>query len=421
MDLKFYRSASSPTSASTGSIWFNTIDKSLNLKTNSGWEKYGGENLKTFNIVSYLDNLTSGEITKDQYDAMIAAYEAGAVFSDGNSLYSAEYDSGALALTKVVGKGSYVLIISPSDTGYSILQYLFPLDSEQSDWNVTDTSLLTYIKNKPTKLSDFTNDLEQNGIEVYDVSPLEAKFGDEHFGNYNGPLTAEEFAIVREAYDSGKWFLTSTGEIDKPVKTSTTEFETYVWHCVVNKEANYYGREYTIYHANYNNSESYTIYAFDKLLNENITKLSQLQNDKGFITASDISIPTKTSELDNDSGFITELPDLTLYAKERDVVKYVESCIGYDSGYTLQTVTINLEADKFYIVGACQGLTLTLPTGSDVDGKEYCVHFYVSTSRYTLTLPSSVKWQNGSAPAIDESSSYQLVICNNCATIGKFK
>lgn len=37
------------------------------------------------------------------------------------------------------------------------------------------------------------------------------------------------------------------------------------------------------------------------------SKTSQLQNDAGFITSSDIpSVPTKTSELENDSGFITE-------------------------------------------------------------------------------------------------------------------
>ncbi len=38
------------------------------------------------------------------------------------------------------------------------------------------------------------------------------------------------------------------------------------------------------------------------------TKTSDLQNDSGFITSSDIpSIPTKTSQLDNDSGFITNV------------------------------------------------------------------------------------------------------------------
>ena len=35
------------------------------------------------------------------------------------------------------------------------------------------------------------------------------------------------------------------------------------------------------------------------------TNVSELTNDAGFITALDVNVPTKTSELTNDSGFIT--------------------------------------------------------------------------------------------------------------------
>lgn len=210
MNLKFYRSATSPASVQTGSVWFNTTDKSLNLKTSTGWEKYGGEGCKIFDISSYLENLTSGELTKDQYDAAIAAYEAGAIFSDGNSLYSTEYDSGTIYLTKIVGQGSYVLVIAQSGTEYTILQYMFPLNSEQSDWNVTDTSSLAFIKNKPTKLSDFTNDLPNTGVELYDISFIETSLSSD--SEYEAVEIPEaQYNAARAAYDEGKLFISQKG------------------------------------------------------------------------------------------------------------------------------------------------------------------------------------------------------------------
>lgn len=129
-------------------------------------------------------------------------------------------------------------------------------------------------------------------------------------------------------------------------------------------------------------------------------------------------LPTKTSQLTNDSGFITA-DDVTIPGKT--VVKTVESNIGYGNGYTLTTPSIELAADKFHIVGKCQGLTLTLPDGADMDGQEYCCQFYVGTSSFTLTLPASVYWQNGEAPKFASNTCCQLVIVNNCATIGVFK
>ena len=130
------------------------------------------------------------------------------------------------------------------------------------------------------------------------------------------------------------------------------------------------------------------------------------------------AIPSKTSQLTNDSGFITA-DEITM--PKKTVVKTVESNIGYGNGYTLISPSIELAADKFHIVGKCQGLTLTLPDGADTDGQEYCCQFYVGTTSFTLTLPESVYWQNGEAPEFQTNTCCQLVIVNNCATIGVFK
>ena len=54
----------------------------------------------------------------------------------------------------------------------------------------------------------------------------------------------------------------------------------------------------------YTKTNHYAVYMEE--LNANLkTKTSQLENDKGFITLNDISIPSKTSDLENDSNFIT--------------------------------------------------------------------------------------------------------------------
>lgn len=67
----------------------------------------------------------------------------------------------------------------------------------------------------------------------------------------------------------------------------------------------------------------------DELLDDIPTKVSQLQNDSGYITSGDI--PTKTSDLQNDSGFITEddIPPIPTKTSE----------LQNDSGFLTSAVT----------------------------------------------------------------------------------
>lgn len=105
----------------------------------------------------------------------------------------------------------------------------------------------------------------------------------------------------------------------------------------------------------------------------------------------------------------------------KTVVKTNPNTIGYGTSYTANIPSIELAADKFNIVGRCSGLTLTLPAGADMDGQEYCCQFYVPNKDYTLTVPADVRWQNGEVPTFEGNTCCQLVIVNNCATIGVFK
>ena len=105
----------------------------------------------------------------------------------------------------------------------------------------------------------------------------------------------------------------------------------------------------------------------------------------------------------------------------KTVVKTIPSTIGYGTSYVADTPSIELAADEFHIVGRCSRLTLTLPSGADMDGQEYCCQFYVPNQDYTLTVPADVRWQNGEVPTFEGNTCCQLVIVNNCATIGVFK
>ena len=105
----------------------------------------------------------------------------------------------------------------------------------------------------------------------------------------------------------------------------------------------------------------------------------------------------------------------------KTVVETIPEMIGYGTSHVADTPSIKLAADEFHIVGRCVGLRLTLPLGSGMDGQEYCCQFYVPNKDYTLTVPANVRWQNGEVPTFEGNTCYQLVIVNNCATIGMFK
>ena len=216
----------------------------------------------------------------------------------------------------------------------------------------------------------------------------------------NTTLTAEQFNDVKAAVDAHKIFV-GYGQVFSP----SADDANYI---VLALSLGYYVSTYIISSLNgtYNASLSG---------NQIIT-----QDDlSGFAKASDV--PKKTSQLTNDSGFLTEHQSLDGYARKREVVKTLPNTIGYGTLSEAMTPSIELAANKFHIVGRCVGLTLTLPAGADMDGQEYCCQFYVPNQDYTLTVPADVRWQNGEVPTFEGNTCCQLVIVNNCATIGVFK
>lgn len=67
-------------------------------------------------------------------------------------------------------------------------------------------------------------------------------------------------------------------------------------------------------------------------------------------------------------------------------------------------------------------LTITLGAVSDnTILNEYFVEFTTHSSGTTITLPSNIKWVNGTAPTFEASATYQISIVNNLGVVTKFK
>ena len=152
-----------------------------------------------------------------------------------------------------------------------------PAAQIQSDWNQTNTSAKDYIKNKPTNLSDFTND--------------------------SGFITAAEAP-------QSDWNQTDSGQQDY-IKNKPTNVSSFT------NDAGYINASQVL-QSDWNQN---TITAKDYIKNKP-TNVSDFNNDSGFITASDvlqsdwsqtntsakdyiINKPSTLSAFTNDLGFIT--------------------------------------------------------------------------------------------------------------------
>ena len=236
--------------------------------------------------------------------------------------------------------------------------------------------------------------------QTYDIGWLMNLFSTSDFVT----LTAEQFNEVKAAYDAGKIFVTHSNVYSSVIRIDGGN--TAIGLMTLS------GIDIVTMLAVISRNGTYNASLID---NRFITQYDL----NGYAKASDV--PKKTSQLTNDSGFLTEHQSLDGYVRKREVVKTLPNTIGSGTLSAGRTQTIELAADKFNIVGRCSGLTLTLPAGADMDGQEYCCQFYVPNQDYTLTVPAYVRWQNGEVPTFEGNTCYQLVIVNNCATIGVFK
>lgn len=123
------------------------------------------------------------------------------------------------------------------------------------------------------------------------------------------------------------------------------------------------------------------------------------------------TIPTKTSDLQNDSGFLTSHQSIkTLNG---------ETLVGTGDVSTFQSETVTVSGDTTskqltshklcYFDGTLVALTITFPQTVSV-GDEFNFIFKTSANGCTLTVPSSVKWDGGTAPTLEANTLYEVSI-----------
>lgn len=105
--------------------------------------------------------------------------------------------------------------------------------------------------------------------------------------------------------------------------------------------------------------------------------------------------------------------------------KVVKSYIDSNCNIPVSTTTstsISLSPNRYYRwTNTPSSITITLATPSNSTIlNNYMFEFTASSSGTTLTMPSTIKWLNGSTPTIDNGKTYQISIINNLATISKF-
>ena len=194
----------------------------------------------------------------------------------------------------------------------------------------------------PTKTSDLTND---SGFITSAAVPTKTS----DLTNDSGFITDADIPTKTSDLTNDSGFITSSDIPAIPTKTSDlTNDSGFITSSILAAVAtsgdyNDLTNKPTLFSGDYNDlSNKPTI----------PTKTSDLTNDSGFITASDIpTIPTKTSDLTNDSGFITS-SILAAVATSGDyddlinkptipVVPTNISAFTNDSGYINQIKTIN--------------------------------------------------------------------------------
>ena len=136
---------------------------------------------------------------------------------------------------------------------------------------------------------------------------------------------------------------------------------------------------------------------------------SYLANDGTYKT---LNIPAEITSIQIDG---------TVYYPENKTID-----LGYIRKNLLTTTSSSmiLLPNTYHINTNTSLTTLTITLG-EVDNpniiNEYFVEFNTSNNGTTISLPSSIKWQNGEYPTFENNTTYQISIVNNLGICAKFK
>jgi hypothetical protein len=192
-------------------------------------------------------------------------------------------------------------------------------------------------------------------------------------GNYedlrNKPSIPSVVGLATENYVTSQGFIT-TAALSSYATQTWVEDQNYITSASLSS----YATTSWISDQNYvDNSALNSALSLYALSTDIPTNTSDLSNDSGFITSSDLpdlsgyalssSVPTKTSDLSNDSGFITSADLPTVNAADRLVSGDYEIVLGTDGVLT----TGNIDVGNLALITVPGGDAITSYNSKDVD------------------------------------------------------
>lgn len=333
--------------------------------------------------IGWLLNLisTSGgsivTLTAEQFNEIKAAYDAGKIFVTHSNVYSSVISiyEGTTAIGLMTLSGSDIVtmlaVISRNGTYYADL-----IDNRF----ITEYDLNGYAKASdiPTKTSQLTND--SGFANASDIPTKTSQLtNDSNFLTEIPIASNTKVGGIKVSTNSG-YSINNTGLFELNSATSTSKGIVSI------------GTGLTV------NSGEVTL---------NTATSSSLG---GVIVPNNGTISVDTSGNISVSDKVALKTDLD---SKQDAITYSSS----------SSSSITLTANSLIDLGTrSSAITVLLPSTANSDHKEYWFRFTAdSTTAPSLSLPSSVLWQDGKTPTIKPGETYEFCITDNLVTYSMFK
>ena len=337
--------------------------------------------LQTYDI-EWLMNLisTSPEynttLTAEQFNEIKAAADAHKIFVGyGQVLSSSAYSYGGstyITLTQSFGNSVSIYSISSLNGTYNA--------SVTSNQIITQDDLSGYAKSSdiPTKTSQLTND--SGFAKASDVPTKTSQLtNDSNFLTEIPIASSTKVGGIKVSTNSG-YSINNTGLFELNSATSTSKGIVSI------------GTGLTV------NSGKVTL------------NTATSSNLGGVIVPNNGTISVDTSGNISVSNKVALKTDLD---SKQDAITYSSS----------SNSSVTLTANSLIDLGArSSAITVLLPSTASSDHKEYWFRFTAdSTTAPSLSLPSSVLWQDGKTPTIKPGETYEFCITDNLVTYSMFK
>lgn len=337
---------------------------------------------QTYNI-EWLMNLfsTSGgsdvTLTAEQFNEVKAAYDAGKIFVTHSNVYSSIISiyEGTTAIGLITLSGSDIVTILAVISRNGI--YYASLNDNRF---ITEYDLNGYAKSSdvPTKTSQLTND--SGFVKASDVPTKTSQLtNDSNFLTEIPIASGTKVGGIKVSTNSG-YSISNTGLFELNSATSTSKGIVSI------------GTGLTV------NSGEVTL---------NTATSSSLG---GVIVPNNGTISVDTSGNISVSNKVALKTDLD---SKQDAITYSSS----------SSSSVTLTANSLIDLGTrSSAITVLLPSTASSDHKEYWFRFTAdSTTAPSLSLPSSVLWQDGKTPTIKPGETYEFCITDNLVTYSMFK